>query len=527
MSERRHAARRAAERPGARRTAWVAAVIGAIALLGVGALFQPFTWDQAVFALGAERLSAGGRLYVDYWDFKQPGIFWFFAVAGRLFGMREPGIHVLELLWVLALAWLLTRVARRWLGETASALAPLAVCGFYYAVAGSWHLLQVEGLAGLPLTLSLAAAWRAERAGRRDRWAWCAAGVAGGVVLLFKLALAPVLAAVWAVPVWDRLRREPARDDRVRVALLALSALALGTLLSLVAGLGALGGPGVFGRTWWSWVEYPAQLMSRLHGMPVRNLASTGGWLLRNWSLMFAAAAVGTWSVLRRRDDGYGRSLLAWLASGSVVFLMQRWSGWQYQVFLVLVPLGLLATRGLASLAEAVRGRWPGPRSARVVQAVLLGAAAWTFAGATSRTIEAVACGALTDAAAARDLVARRSGGAYDYFARLTEFLLAPGAAPGAIYVLGNPLAYWVSGRPPAVAMPGGMSIYTAREWEIIARELAAARPPYILLEDPMAAALQERRAVAAPLLDLLDRDYRDGARLGQARWLVRRETDP
>ncbi|HEY6196900.1 MAG TPA: hypothetical protein VI504_17865, partial [Candidatus Eisenbacteria bacterium] len=146
--------------------AWLGVgVLGLVAFVGLGALVQPFTWDQAVFALGAERLLAGGRLYVDYWDFKQPGIFWFFALAGRLFGMHEVGAHLLELAWMLLLALVLQRSSRPWLGPLAAACAPLAVCGFYYAVAGSWHLLQVEGLVGLPLVLSLAAAERAARGG--------------------------------------------------------------------------------------------------------------------------------------------------------------------------------------------------------------------------------------------------------------------------------------------------------------------------------------------------------------------------
>ena len=196
MSESRHAGRPRAPQPGRGRTWHAAAALGLVALLGVGGLVQPFTWDQAVFALGAERVLAGGRLYVDYWDFKQPGIFWFFALAGRVFGMHEIGVHLLELAWMLALAIVIQRGSRAWLGSIASAWAPLAVCGFYYAAAGSWHLLQVEGLVGLPLALSLWAAWRAERGGRLEWLAWSAAGLAGGVVMLFKLALAPVVVDV-------------------------------------------------------------------------------------------------------------------------------------------------------------------------------------------------------------------------------------------------------------------------------------------------------------------------------------------
>src|SRR5206468_8239817 len=139
-----------------------------------------------------------------------PGIFWFFALGGHLFGTDERGVHVLELLWMLALGGVTYGIGRGWLGARLAAWAPIAACGFYYAVAGSWHLLQVEGLVGLPLALSLTAAWRAERGGRLEWLAWGAAGISGGAALLFKLALAPLLIAVWTVPAWERWRREPA-----------------------------------------------------------------------------------------------------------------------------------------------------------------------------------------------------------------------------------------------------------------------------------------------------------------------------
>src|ERR1051326_7279274 len=145
-----------------------------------------------------------------------------------------------------------------------------------------------------------------------------------------------------------------------------------------------------------------------------------------------------------------------------------------------------------------------------------------TFAGAIGRSDEVVASGSLVDPAAARELLARRRGGAYAHFARLPGVPRAPDPERGPIYVLGNPLAYWISGRAPALAMPGGMSIYTAHEWATIARELAAARPTYLLIEDPMAEALSERSDIARPFLDALERYYRPAARMGSARWFVR-----
>jgi len=498
----------------------LAAALAVVAFLGLGALLQPFTWDQAVFALGAERLLAGGRLYMDYWDFKQPGIFWFFALGGHLFGTDERGVHVLELLWMLALGAVTYGIGRGWLGARLAAWAPIAACGFYYAVAGSWQLLQVEGLVGLPLALSLAASARAGRARSAAGLWWIAAGVAGGAVLVFKLVLAPVLVAIWAVPAGDRVMGE--RAGRVRAALAILAPLALGILVPVGATVAVLARQGSLGIAWWTWVVFPANVMGRLHGLPVRNLESTARWLGTTWPLLLLLAGAGAAGVLGSRTDRFGRSLLAWVAAGVAVFLLQRWSGWQYQMFVVLVPLALLALRGVGVLADLLRRRWPGSRAMKFAAALLAAALVVQSAGAIRRSAEVLRSGALVDPAAARELLARRSNGTYAYYARLTAFLAGPDATPGPICVLGNPLAYWMSGRMPALAMPGGMSIWTAREWSILAEELAAARPPYILLEDPMATALADRRGIARPFLDELERRYRPGARMGTALWLVR-----
>jgi hypothetical protein len=61
----------------------------------------PFAGDQTLFLLGAAALDRGEVLYVDFWDIKQPGIYLFFWLAGRLFGFSKIGVHLLELIWQL------------------------------------------------------------------------------------------------------------------------------------------------------------------------------------------------------------------------------------------------------------------------------------------------------------------------------------------------------------------------------------------------------------------------------------------
>src|SRR5436309_15365797 len=83
----------------------------AIAIIGVTRIPEPFEGDQAFFTLIARSLHRGATLYVGVWDNKQPGIFLFYELAGRLFGFSEIGSHLFELIYQLitaaVLMWLL------------------------------------------------------------------------------------------------------------------------------------------------------------------------------------------------------------------------------------------------------------------------------------------------------------------------------------------------------------------------------------------------------------------------------------
>lgn len=100
---------------------WYVAVLGVVALTGIINLYRPLYGDSALFLLAAEGMSRGDVLYVDFWDNKQPGIFAFYYVAGRLFGFTAPGLHLFELCWMLWFSVVLCIALRpclrwRWLG---------------------------------------------------------------------------------------------------------------------------------------------------------------------------------------------------------------------------------------------------------------------------------------------------------------------------------------------------------------------------------------------------------------------------
>ncbi|MGI8495565.1 MAG: hypothetical protein ACR2L1_09680, partial [Pyrinomonadaceae bacterium] len=171
-----------------------------VALIAVWKLFETFAGDQAMFVVYAAEINRGALLYRDIWDLKQPGIFLFYLAGGKLFGFNEFGIHLFELFYWLAFSVILSVSLKKYFRNAVFAsLTPLLTVGVYYAVCGSWHLTQVEGLVGFPLYLTLWAAIRSLQIQKRtNRFAFlCLSGIAGAVVLVFKLILLPIIGLFW------------------------------------------------------------------------------------------------------------------------------------------------------------------------------------------------------------------------------------------------------------------------------------------------------------------------------------------
>ncbi len=163
-------------------------ILPCILLAGMLNLAFPFSGDQALFTIGAQALSRGAVLYRDFWDLKQPGIYWFYHVAGALFGYNEMGIHVAELVWFTALAVIISvsmrsRFQIAWMSD----LCAVFTVGVYFSVCATWHLTQLEGLAALPLFLSLLLVFPAE--GRVSSTRFFIFGMLAASVALFKLML--------------------------------------------------------------------------------------------------------------------------------------------------------------------------------------------------------------------------------------------------------------------------------------------------------------------------------------------------
>ena len=120
--------------------------------------------DQSLFVVIAQLLDSGKILYKDLFDYKQPGIYLFYLLAGKTLGWSDISIHLFELgYWILFSLILFSAIRQYSLfrADYFNSLLPLFIVGVYYCNAHTLHLTQLEALINFPLFLIV---WLLDRA---------------------------------------------------------------------------------------------------------------------------------------------------------------------------------------------------------------------------------------------------------------------------------------------------------------------------------------------------------------------------
>jgi hypothetical protein len=491
-----------------RATAALCAATVAVVVLAAANLLIPLDTDQAFFMYVAKHLKAGATLYRDIWDVKQPGIFLFYRTAGEIFGFDGVGVHLLEAGWM----GLQCLVVARWATELGVApryrsLAPLFTVGLYYAAVWTWHLTQVEALVGLPLLV--AGGLPLSSLGRPKRRLF-AAGVAGGVVLVFKATLFPLLAAMWGVALVGTWKG--CTGSRRRAVLEFLLSVGSGCALPLAA------------LAIWAWLagflpellfatfRFPLRFAvseSSFHFYPTFRQTSTLwlslGWFVQRFGPLLLLAALGARTLVKRANP-QAPVLFAWIVSGAAVFLAQTW--WAYQLLLLLPPLGLLALAGTQWLLGL-------PAGYRPLKFVLLLAALAASGEPALVKLKTLASYGGAPSGAARLAYQAEIFPDWGRILEDTAFLGAPDAAAGPIYVWDGPLYGLASGRELVFPSDHAYLLPDQRiDWPAA---VMRAEPAYIRL--PRAGRVALNRIDPA-LQPFLDQHYRQVA--GHSPWYAR-----
>lgn len=478
-----------------------------IAVLGAVHIPFPLHGDAALYQVGARAMADGDTLYRDFWDLKQPGIYVFHWLAGRLFGFSEAGLHTFELLVHLCLAvaqiFLLRRVFQpAWLAS----LVPVVSAGVYYCITTDWHLTQPAVLLSVPLSVVLAALairWRFPRI------AWGLAGAAAATAIAFKIVVAPLLlllVIVGTVYQWSNLRGERNPYPWRCVVTRRLAPFAIGfTIVSL------------FGITWlqfhggWDWfvwthTSWRAEALVVRGEHPVDRVVESTKWFIKRFAPWILLSWLPLLAWRKLLEEPLFVLSVVWLTAGLLLIAVEPFAGWEFDFLMLLVPLALVAVRGLQMVTE---------KSTKL--AFCLGALA-LLPGIVEWVPKARQLALHADRLREPDSGYQRAIDArYEQAFVQTQFLREGSSPESSIYVFGDPLFILLSGRKQASPVHGwAWELQPSEVWRRVEGDLRGNRPEFIFVAASEDATLDAR---GPGIRNLLDSDYRVRSTSGLGTW--------
>ncbi len=330
--------------------------LGLLALASVFILAQLLDFahgrDQAIFAVVADRMLAGGAPYANAWDFKTPGIYCVYALAQGLFGSTVQAIRILEVGAIVATAAAFVVLSRRALGSAGLGLSA-GLLGAFAAMLTwveleFWHTAQPESFAVPVLAWAIVAATCPAHVSRAAL-AWVAAGALFCAAGLLKPPLGGgILTSMALTMLTQRPRWKP----------LAAHAAGAGAVLALALfWLGAKGALDAAYQTLFVWTPHYTSIDS---GAPPP-LQSMGTAIYR-WLVGFSpfhAPGLALWILLRGHtavERTVALHLAGVLAMGLVGIVLQN-KFFDYHFGAVMPLTGLLAGWGYARAWSRLRSK--------------------------------------------------------------------------------------------------------------------------------------------------------------------------
>lgn len=496
---------------------FIAASLISVAILGIARLSETFYGDQAMFTVYARAISEGAVLYGDIWDVKQPGIFIFYLLAGLLFGFSESGIHFFELLYWLAFSAVLI-FSLRWYFQTSFflSLAPLFTVGYYYLVADSWRLTQVESLIGFPILLAILLLLRAGECFPRrvSGLLFFLSGLAWSFVLILKSAYLLVCLAITAIVflfIFKKLKAAGA--GTVFRSILLLFA---GILAPMAAIACYFIFHGVSEELFYVTFLYPRDSVAAFSGWHrLHFLRESIYWFFWHYLPLLVLIALGTFACLLRisqnstgsvrsfvfpdtRSDLFTLLLIVWVVSGLSAILVQAASWWGYHFMLLFAPLGLLAAKSLESFWFFVIEKWNITGKSRFPAAAVFAVILFpAFLPVKEPSIDMAK--RYFDS---RGLKIFRPGffephgfnsDQYEHIGRAVAFLPPRDAQNHNMFVCANPLYYHLSDSYPTGPSNGwSPEFFMERQWRQFEADLSTRLPVYLIIDEDCSKLIQK-----------------------------------
>jgi hypothetical protein len=226
---------------------------------------------------------------------------------------------------------------------------------------------------------------------------------------------------------------------------------------------------------------------------PPERLMTMASWFTRAMAPWLIFSVVGMTRIFRREEPVLTKLMFAWVATGIVVILVQRFSWWPYHTLLLFTPMAVLAIRGIDVALQHIErsSRWP---AASLMGFSLL----FVLPGLTAMGHHALdKAEPLLRAVLAGngDIEAYRREVNADY-ARIADDVAAVRSdePAGPIYVFGSPLYYLHFDRTQAIPMHGwGWEFAVDEQWRALPHQLASGKPAFIYVSREVRPLIEQR----------------------------------
>lgn len=446
----------------------------AVLVMGLINIATPFFGDQAFFLLGAREMNEGYVLYRDFWDIKQPGIFFFFYLAGKLFGFSHIGVHLFELT-----CWLVFTVVMVWFLHKNSIfqnsflnyLIPLIIVGTYYSVSSLRSMTQVEVLVNFPVMLVLIFN-TLYRESKKYALLWLfMSGFSGGIVLLFKMIFAPVLVVLWLILFLKEFQIKNALSLFFRSGIVFA-----GIILAWLPFVIYCFHNNIQELCYHTFINMPPMVLKYGQSKFVSDLLHS---LYSFFSKIVLLVPLVVYSLFLIRKRPFAPEMWGWLLAGFMVVFMQKNSWYSYHFQLLYTPVVFLAFIAVDFLISGYRFQSVLAKKAILVTFLLiLNSVPIYFLG--RKVVELSRFNFVLTANDRLNFALSQKDNAAAY--RIAGHLSGQ-KNDCSIFVVNDPLVYYYANRNQSTAQSGwSMQLFIPGQLELLHRELIKSKPCYIFL---------------------------------------------
>ena len=458
--------------------------------------------DQSLFVVIAQLLDSGKILYKDLFDYKQPGIYLFYLLAGKTFGWSDISIHLFELgYWILFSLILFSAIRQYSLfrADYFNSLLPLFIVGVYYCNAHTLHLTQLEALINFPLFLIV---WLLDRAYKTENGlfvTYLAIGILIGIVLLSKLVFSPIIFSFILIHFIFSLKSKNLKYIIIK----QIFPLIVGFAIPVSIFLSYIFIHHIENLVLDIYFKIPASVIGLEDQIDLNRLLSSIKWFIKQMVVLLLLAVIGVF-LIPRKESHFFSLILAWGVIGLLVILMQKTSWWSYHLQLLYVPIGLFAVLGMDFILHHLLLNIK-PKTQLIKGFLIVTIVSFVFFNQLNTLWKSVVSKNFS----------KLNG--YDYAKNDSENIVKIIKQEDTIFICGNPRMYLLTSHLPELSTNGWiLEYYLDYQWEEFYYEFKNKPPTYLFVKNDYDELIQSKNK---KLWELIINDYSEYDSVENGKW--------